>query len=421
MNIAVVNPFDPLPGEGFRPGRYAALCRCLAEAGHDVTWYTSTFWHEFKRPRDTGAVRAAAEALGYRVVFGQAPGYRRNVSVARLHDHAVLTRRLRRLWREGDHRPEVVLASLPPPGLVRAAAEWADRVGARLVVDVQDLWPETFRRFWPPGFGWLHPVVFAGTARAAREAYRRASAVTAAARGYLEHAQPFLAPATPAEVLHLGVDLAAFDAGVTPLAAFDLVKPAGRKWVFLGGAIRSYIDVPGLVAMMAVLRDRGRDDVDLVVVAPPPSDEPVRRQMARRRVTNVLLLGYRPYDQYASIAAACDAAVLPHRPEALVFFPNRVFDYFAAGLPVLNTAAGEVADVLAEHDAGLTCVAPDPGAWADALERLLARNLPADHRARRGAWVERFDRTAISRRFVALLERVAEAPATDKRPGRDLP
>ena len=421
MNIAVVNPFDPLPGEAFRPGRYAALCRYLAEAGHEVTWYTSTFWHEFKRPRDTGAVRAAAEALGYRVVFGQAPGYRRNVSPARLHDHAVLARRLRRIWREGDHRPDVVLASLPPPGLARAAAEWADRVGARLVVDVQDLWPETFRRFWPTGFGWLHPIVFAGTARAAREAYRRASAVTAAARGYLDHARPFLAPGTPAEVLHLGVDLAAFDAGVAPLETFGLARPAGRKWVFLGGAVRSYIDVPGVAAMMAALGDRGRDDVDLVVVAPPPSDEPLRQEMARRGLTNVLLLGYRPYDQYASIAAACDAAVLPQRPEALVFFPNRVFDYLAAGLPVLNTAAGEVADVLAEHDAGLTCDAADPSAWADALERLLARDRPVDHRARRGAWVEAFDRAAISRRFVALLERVAAARAPDAPPREDLP
>lgn len=415
MNIAVVNPFDPLPGEGFRPGRYATLCRHLAEAGHDVTWYTSTFWHEFKRPRDAEVVCAAADALGYRVVLGRAPGYRRNVSLARLRDHAVLARHLRQLWREGDHRPEVVLASLPPPGLVRAAADWADRVGARLVVDVQDLWPETFRRFWPPGLGWLHPIVFAGVARAAREAYRRAAAVTAAARGYLEHARPFLAPGTPAEVLHLGVDLAAFDAGVAPLETFDLAKPAGRKWVFLGGAIRSYIDVPGVAAMMAALRDRGRDDVELVVVAPSPSDEPLRQEVARRGVANVRFLGYRPYDQYASIAAVCDVAVLPQRPEALVFYPNRVFDYLAAGLPILNTAAGEVAEVLADHDAGLTCDAADPPAWADALERLLGRDLPADHRERRGAWVERFDRAAISRRFVALLERVAGAsggPAT---------
>ena len=408
MRIAVVNPFDPLPGEGFRPGRYAALCRELVRAGHDVCWYSSSFWHEFKTPRDARAIQSAVADLGYRVVLGPAPGYRRNVSLARLRDHAAVSKHLGRLWREEGERPDVILASLPPPALARAAADWADRVGARLVVDVQDLWPETFRRFWPAGFAWLNPIIFAGTARAARRAYRRAAALTAVACGYLEHARPLVAPGTPAEVLPLGVDLEAFDGGVVPVESFGLAKPAGRKWVFFGGAIRSYIDVAGLATMMSALRDRGRDDVELVVVAPPPSDEPLRQEVARRGLSSVRFLGYRPYDQYASVAVACDAAVIPQRREALVFFPNRVYDYLAAGLPILNTAPGEVADVLAAHDAGLTCDADEPASWADAMERLLARALPADHRARRGARVETFDRARITRRFVQFLEQLAD-------------
>jgi len=408
VSVAVVNIFDPLPGEGFRPGRYASLCRTLVERGHQVHWYSSGFWHEFKRPRDAGAISRAAAGAGYAVTLAEARPYARNVSWRRLRNHAEVARRFRRMWSEAKARADVVVVSLPPPCIARAAAEWSARTGARFVVDVQDLWPETLRRFWPAGLGWLHGLAFAGMRRDVRFAYARARAAVGVGRDYVRHAAPFLAPGAVTAALHLGADLAAFDRGVRPLEQIGLSKPAGQRWLFLGGALREYLDLAGTAAMMAELQQRGRADIKLIVVAAESTTRPLLRQIARRGLENVSLLGYRPYEQFASIAAACDAALCPVRPDALVFFPNRVFDYFAAALPVLNTVPGELAELLAAHDAGVTCDPADPPAWAAAAERLVAR-APAEGepRRRRGAWVRQFDRAGIIRRFADLLETMA--------------
>jgi len=385
MNIALVNIFDPLPGDPYREGRYAALCRALVQRGHRVTWYTSAFFHSLKRFRDAGAIARKAEEIGYRPVLVPAVAYRANVSLRRLFSHGRTARRLEVLWREVAEAPDVILVSLPPPVVGRAAAQWARRCGAALVVDVQDLWPETFRRFWPPGLGWLNPLVFAGMHRKVRATCRQAAAVVGAARGYTDRASRWALPGTPAATLRLGVDLAALDAAVRPLGSIGLEKPVGETWIFLGGTLSAYIHWPAALDMMMELNRRGRRDVHLVVVGTGPAEAPMRQEAARRGLTNVRFLGQQPYEVFASVASSSDVGLVPVRPEALVLFPNRVFDYFAAGLPVVSTIGGELAEVLAARSAGITCEAVGP-ALADAVERLLAgrQDGSADHDRRRG-------------------------------------
>ena len=52
MTVWIINPFDNLPMEGFRPQRYWLMARAFAKAGHKVTYWTSDFSHAFKRRRD---------------------------------------------------------------------------------------------------------------------------------------------------------------------------------------------------------------------------------------------------------------------------------------------------------------------------------------------------------------------------------
>ena len=51
MNIWIINPFDNLPLEGFRPQRYWLMSQAFAAAGHDVTLFTTDFNHTTKKRR----------------------------------------------------------------------------------------------------------------------------------------------------------------------------------------------------------------------------------------------------------------------------------------------------------------------------------------------------------------------------------
>jgi len=402
MKVVVINPFDPLPGEPIRLGRYAAFCRALAGRGHEVCWYSSDFSHALKRRRDTAAIRRSAEGAGYRVAFLSGRAYTRNVGWRRWRNHRQLRRGLRATWRGGGDRPDAILVSLPTPGLGREAAAWSEACGARLVVDVQDLWPQTFARLLPRPLRWANRLAFAWMVHDVRETYHRADAVIGAARQYVEDARPWLRPGARSEVLPLGVDLAEFDGAVVPLEELGLEKAVGEKWLFLGGALSGYVDLDGTLAMMEELQRRGREEIGLLVVGTGPDESRLRAVVQTRGLANVRVLGQKSYREFVSLAVACDAAVCPIKPEACVYFPNRAFDYFAAGLPILNTAPGDLADVLAERKAGITCISRDPSEWADAVEELLTAG--GGGARQRGDWVAEYDRPAIAERLADLVE-----------------
>ena len=52
MRVWINNPFDFLPGEGARLQRYGLLCQALAQAGHQVVWWTSDWNHLEKARRE---------------------------------------------------------------------------------------------------------------------------------------------------------------------------------------------------------------------------------------------------------------------------------------------------------------------------------------------------------------------------------
>jgi glycosyltransferase involved in cell wall biosynthesis len=88
--------------------------------------------------------------------------------------------------------------------------------------------------------------------------------------------------------------------------------------------------------------------------------------------------------------------------------PNKFFDYIASGLPVLNNYPGWLAEMITEHQCGMTVAPDDPAAFVDRV--LWLREHRDDRRemgrrARRLAESE-FSRPVLGRRLVSLLERV---------------
>lgn len=115
MRIWLVTIGEPLPCDGnggerlYRAGILSAM---LAQRGHEVVWWTSTFDHARKQQRfPTDATLRLESGVLLKLLHGC--GYTRNVSLRRLIDHAILARKFTR-QAEGMPSPDVVLCSLPP-------------------------------------------------------------------------------------------------------------------------------------------------------------------------------------------------------------------------------------------------------------------------------------------------------------------
>jgi len=406
VNIWIVNPFDPLPGDPEQEGRYATLARLLAGRGHRVVWWTSSFSHRFKRPVDQVTLRAACSALGIEVEFLTAPPYYANVSLRRVWNHHVLAQRFVGAARTRTPAPDVVVASSPPPGLAWRAVEVARARGARAVVDVQDAWPDVFTTVAPPV---LRPAVqccLPALRRNVRRIARACDAIVGVADGYVDlfarHARKSQRTAT----IPLGVDLAAFDAAVQRGRSEAHTKPAGEIWLAYTGSLNRSYDFMTILRAAARLGADHRPPLRFFLTGRGELTRQAEELVRAHSLSNVHLTGFLPFDTWAYLLSQCDIGFNASFPEAMIYLPNKIFYYLAAGVAVLNTIPGQCSRIVRDGACGLDYRAGDPDSCAAAIRQLIgdeARRAAMRAAARRLAERE-YDRAVLFPRYVTLLE-----------------
>jgi glycosyltransferase involved in cell wall biosynthesis len=78
-------------------------------------------------------------------------------------------------------------------------------------------------------------------------------------------------------------------------------------------------------------------------------------------------------DEVPGLLASMDAAVAPYDPQPHFYFsPLKVYEYMAAGLPVVASGVGQVAHAIRHEETGLLCPPGDATSLAEALGRLAA-------------------------------------------------
>lgn len=430
LSIWIVNPGDDIPGEGPPASRCESLARVLAERGHDVTWWTSSWSHRLKASR-TSAVRGFAEEK-FTVKFVAARPYAGDVSLARLASHRDFGRTFERLASEAVatgqlERPDIILASLPPLEVPEAAARLARRLDAMLVVDVTEAWPAALERLLP-GPRWLRrpigAMLFGPVTGRTRGVFEAADAVSVAAQGHLESLPVTVPVGRPTHVCHLGAWVAEFPAPprviaeVPPATAEAEAAPAataagaGRLSCICDATGHEAASLDTLAAAVRATSAAGLP-VTIHVVGVREGDPAFRRVAAAAGSCEVRLHG--PIDRatHVGLLASCNAAILLGSAGTATAVPGEVFDLAAAGLALVSPWTGELERSIADHRAGVRYDA----ASGESLARAVAM-LAGDPRmlavlrqgARRMAEVE-FDRERTYARFAAWIEGLAKQGA----------
>jgi glycosyltransferase involved in cell wall biosynthesis len=138
------------------------------------------------------------------------------------------------------------------------------------------------------------------------------------------------------------------------------------------GAFRAWHGALHLVDAMKQLQARGVDDVSAVFVGDGPERGAVME--AARGVPRVQFTGALPHEAMPAVLAAADIGVAPfdvtrHAPLALAFYwsPLKLFEYMAAGLPVVAPALARIQRLVAHDRQGCLYDPADPAGIADAL------------------------------------------------------
>jgi glycosyltransferase involved in cell wall biosynthesis len=140
--------------------------------------------------------------------------------------------------------------------------------------------------------------------------------------------------------------------------------------LYLGGLMAER-GIEQLVRAMAEL-----PAAHLVLLGDGALSPAIRRLAADLRIGDrVHLLAPVPSEEVVAYAASATIGVSPIIPSCLNYrysLPNKLFQYMAAGIPVVASDFEQVREVVLDHDAGLTVDMTDPAVIASAIGTLLA-------------------------------------------------
>ena len=250
--------------------------------------------------------------------------------------------------------------------------------GRKLVVWVQDLWPESLA-----ATGYVrNPRVLRAVGWVVRWIYRHTDLLLVQSRAF-EASVAALSPAKPIVYYPNSVD-ATFaeppspDVALPDVPALDegfAVVFAGN--VGVGQAVEVIVEVAVLLKDVPAIR--------FVVFGQGSRWDWMREQAQVRGLTNLHLPGRFPVNTMPGLMQKAGALLvtLADEPIFAMTVPNKVQAYMAAGRPILACLNGEGARLVAEAQAGLSVPAQDAKALAAAVLQLY--RMPAEERAQLGA------------------------------------
>lgn len=407
MRVWLINPYGTLPGEAWRPYRTAMQAQALALAGHEVSWWISTLQHRTKKFR---AAEFEKRSLpdGAQAFLVPSGTYSSHISLARIQYERAFAREV--VARASAESPPDVLVVVDPAlffGL--PIAEWAVSRGARLVVDIMDLWPELFRIALPPAFRFSAPIVFSPLYARRQRLLRMASGVTAVSKDYLEPARD-ASVTCPTLVSYIGgAPLgASTDEGLAELVQRYRLpeRKSTDMWFVYAGTLGAGYDVSTLIASIALIAEESATSQFLIA-----GDGPRRADveaLARKYPRQVHYVGVVDPQTLDGLYKLCDVGLSLYAPESTVSMPTKIYDYFFAGLAVLNSLGRECGELIEHEQLGWNFRSGDVQRLAEAFRSCLANPVEV---ARRGAnalaVAERFDASRQSKAFADFVSDLA--------------
>jgi glycosyltransferase involved in cell wall biosynthesis len=186
MRIWIASVGEPLPTDADRPRLYRSgtLAEILRNRGHEVVWWSSTFNHPKKIHRFPHPV-TINPSLNLTLKLLHSVSYKRNVSLARLYNHYSIGRQFARLAPQ-EQPPDIILAAMPTIELSLAAARYGSERDIPVVLDMRDMWPDTFVNFAPAPLRPLANAALCLLTSMLKEAVSKATAITGITQPFVD-------------------------------------------------------------------------------------------------------------------------------------------------------------------------------------------------------------------------------------------
>lgn len=376
--------------------RFVYIAKLLAMSkNNNVEIITSDFNHTKKEK-----FNKIGKLDGVKITACHEPGYPKNVCLKRFNSHKKLSKNIKE-YLEKRRKPDIIYCAIPSLAVGKIVAQYAEKNGVRFVIDIQDLWPEAFKMVFKIPL--LSNAIFYPMKRQANYIYKCADDIIAVSETYCNRALKVNKKVKKGLSIFLGTDLNYFDeCAKKNKVEFDddLVRIA-----YIGTLGHSY-NIPIVIDAIRYLNDKGINNLKFIIMGDGPLKEKFE-SYAREKQIDAEFLGRLEYAKMVGTLCSCDIAINPISRGAAQSIINKVGDYAAAGIPVVNTQENnEYRNLVEEYKIGYNSSDNDLSDLVVKMKRLIKNKKLRDEMGRnnRNLAEEKFDRKKTYNQIVKIIE-----------------
>jgi glycosyltransferase involved in cell wall biosynthesis len=294
---------------------------------------------------------------------------------------------------------DLVWGTTPP--IFQSFSSWlVSRIkGAPFLLEVRDLWPD-----FAIAVGVLKsPLLIHLSYWLERFLYRHADRIVVNSPGFVEHVEN--KGGKNIEIIPNGADVGLFEV-MESQQARNILGWANKFTALYAGA-------HGMSNDLEVVLESAKElsinlEIQFIFVGDGKEKSSLAEKAKIMGLTNVHFLPPVSKKQIGLTLSAADVCIAILKPIDMykTTYPNKVFDYMAAGKPVILAIDGVIREVIEEADCGIFCAPGDPYAIVDAIKFLYnnqSRSMQMGLNGRKYL-EEHFDREQIAGKLAGLME-----------------
>ena len=355
MKIWLLNPYGPLPDEGWRKYRNILLGEELASTGNEVTWFASRFSHHFKRFRKGSGYKTNVRC--FNVDYIETRSYSNNIGIGRLifeMSYCINAYfKLRKL-----NAPDVIIAADPSQFVGALGRILANKYNSKLILDLMDEWPELFEKATSYKLRYIAKAIVPFFKLLRKMNYKRADGVIALGKNYLNLAKSLARKNTPNELIYNGMDVEQFktwshDTDISLL--INTEKDDDSIWCVYAGSLGvsgNNYDLPAIIEA-AKYFNKLDTRYKFLVAGAGAGKKYILEEVTKNSLENIFFLGSLESKQLAAIYFKCDIGLAVYGPGSNVDMPDKLYDYTAAGLAIISSLTGEAEEVIFSENIGM--------------------------------------------------------------------
>ena len=268
--------------------------------------------------------------------------------------------------------------------------EYCKKNNIKLVIDIQDLWPEAFEMI--VNVPVLSPLIFYPFRSMANRIYSAADVVCGVSETYVKRALSVNSKSKVNIPVFLGTNLDEFDKNASRSIPLPIAKD--NIWIAYCGTLGSSYDLKCVMDALHILKKKYKLSAKFMIMG----DGPKRQEFesyAKQLKLDCYFTGYIPYEKMCSLLVKCDIAVNPINHGAAQSIINKHGDYTSAGLPIVSTQESmEFRALVKQYKMGFNCKNGDASDLADKFRILIQNHHLREQMGKnaRKCAEERFDR-----------------------------